>query len=356
MLQSVSLPTIIVFERHWDAIPKQLIKNLLSTLADIGYNVLCYESPQNVSSELEMSRFESNLKLSSQIYSQSADLLKNKIGFNGNLSEVPYGKLLELIRLFVSSQRFYEVTERIKDLPGQSAYGETRKEALKLSFLMKGIDIDDEIYSQIFACEDPVNRVAKLDELEDARVAAMFKNLLELQNEKEGVIFICGASHAENLVNKYKAVGLQDRLIYLFPHSDKSYSEDPTEEMSVFMNDTLKAHLFCLKNKAEILQMEETILKDVKAKNIKYKGKIDGNISHISRLTDKFGAPFEAFLRPGHYVDALVDVQLVKDVAAMLQRLEAEQIPHSLASFEGCHYLVIPAVNTASVAEKICRL
>lgn len=41
----MSLPTVVVFERHWDMIPKQTIKHLLSPLKAKGLRKFMLRSP-----------------------------------------------------------------------------------------------------------------------------------------------------------------------------------------------------------------------------------------------------------------------------------------------------------------------
>ena len=45
----MSLPIVIIFERHWDTIPKTIIKDLLPALNKKGYQTFCFEAPQDLS-------------------------------------------------------------------------------------------------------------------------------------------------------------------------------------------------------------------------------------------------------------------------------------------------------------------
>ena len=42
----MSLPIVIIFERHWDLIPKPLVKELLPELSKRGYGNFCFEAPE----------------------------------------------------------------------------------------------------------------------------------------------------------------------------------------------------------------------------------------------------------------------------------------------------------------------
>ena len=48
--RTAALPTLILFERHWDETPRNLIGTLLPKLALEGYNTFAFESPSNWSS------------------------------------------------------------------------------------------------------------------------------------------------------------------------------------------------------------------------------------------------------------------------------------------------------------------
>lgn len=349
-----SLPTLVVFERHWDAVPKHLLSNLLPKLADIGYNTLCYEAPENFSEKENMANMQTHLECSEDLYKQSTRLLKER-GFEADLNSIGYAKLLDLIQLFVSSKRYFEVTERLKYLPGQRALKNFQQEASKLSFTMKGIDIDSKLYAQIFENEDPSNRVAKLDMLEDLRINTHFNHLQALQKKQEGTIFLCGVAHAENLMKKFKASNLAERIIYLFPHSNQAYDQDIEQELQVIMNDTLRGHVFCLKSYAEIAQMASTIIEQIKAQNVHYKTKIDEEVSHITCLREAFGLPFEGYLRPGYALDALVPLDLVED-SAVPSLLNAQQIAHSQILLDGRAYLAVHNINTQEIGRKIRQL
>ncbi|NGX58147.1 MAG: hypothetical protein K940chlam3_01052, partial [Chlamydiae bacterium] len=90
----MSLPSVIIFERHWDEAPRQLVKHLLPKLGAAGYDTMCLEAPQNLTSSEILSRFEACLEQDSGIHSQAEQLLKRaKVEIRGRLSDVSFKEL-----------------------------------------------------------------------------------------------------------------------------------------------------------------------------------------------------------------------------------------------------------------------
>src|ERR1700722_17926007 len=118
MTSSISLPIVVIFERHWDEVPKQLVKDLLPQLAEEGYDTLCFEAPQNLSEKEILSSHKYGLDLNSKICSQAEECLK-RAGINDidKLSTMGFENLAHLMQLFVSSKKYNEVAEKIKHLP-----------------------------------------------------------------------------------------------------------------------------------------------------------------------------------------------------------------------------------------------
>ncbi len=77
MIESTSLPTIIIYERHWDETPKKVLKNLLPKLAEEGYDTLCLEVPQDWETEEILLSHQQGLNFDSNLYSQAEQYLKN---------------------------------------------------------------------------------------------------------------------------------------------------------------------------------------------------------------------------------------------------------------------------------------
>jgi hypothetical protein len=220
----MSLPIVIIFERHWDTIPKSVIKDLLPDLNKRGYETFCFEAPQNLSAAEIVDRHNSGLELDSDIQQQAEKLLK-QVGITTKLSDMSFHSLAELLRLYVSSKRYVDVAEKVKQLPASRMLKEIFGEAAKLSMSLKGIDVGSEDFDEMTSA-DHSKRMSGIRIREDYRITTMVQNLLKLRTQQEeGIIFACGALHAKGLMDEFKKHGLQDEVLYYFPHSSSRYDE-----------------------------------------------------------------------------------------------------------------------------------
>ncbi len=128
----MSLPIVIIFERHWDTIPKLILKESLSELSQRGYNTLRLEIPHNLPYAQVKERLKFGLNQDSDL-KQTAKALLKQAGITTELSNISFEKLAEMMRLYVSSRRYQEVAEKIKNLPAHYIQQEIFEEADKLS-------------------------------------------------------------------------------------------------------------------------------------------------------------------------------------------------------------------------------
>jgi len=198
--------------------------------------------------------------------------------------------------------------------------------------------------------------VSEITPRDDLRITTMFQNLLKLKAQQEGgVIFSCGALHAKKLINEFEKHGLQDEVLYYFPHSSMRLDESINDiEYVVGKDNTLVGHTHLLAQK-DIKPFGERIIRDI-TKKTKYTREIlDGN-SHSQFLSRCFKANFRAFLRPGYHVDALVDMAELSDVQDVQRRVNAVGLKTHTICLDGRSYLAIPNVNTKEIAEKIRKI
>jgi hypothetical protein len=178
--------------------------------------------------------------------------------------------------------------------------------------------------------------------------------LLKLQTEqKKGIIFICGALHAKGLIDLFKNHGLQDRVLYYFPHSPSRY-EESIDDIKIMMNNDLTNHTHLLAQK-DIKTFSKRLIEEIDAKT-KYQKEILDYNSHTQFLSDRFKTKFRAFLRPGYHLDALVDVAEAPDIDYIQKSVSAKEIETHRVSLDGREYLAIPNVNTKSIAERIRKI
>jgi hypothetical protein len=351
----MSLPIVILFERHWDTIPKSVMKDLLPDLSKRGYETFCFEAPQNLSSAEIIDRHNSGLAIDSDIQQQAEKLLK-QVGITSKLSDMSFRRLADLLRLYVSSKRYVEVAEKVKQLPASRILKEIFIEAAKLSISLKGIDIDSKDFDEMIS-PDLSQRMPGIRLQENHRITTMVQNLLKLRTQQEeGIIFACGALHAKGLIDALKKQGLQDEVLYYFPHSSSRYDES-VDDIEVVMYDTsgiLADHTHLLAQK-DIQPFGQRVIREITRKT-KYTIEILDYNSHSQFLSDCFKTNFRAFLRPGYNVDALVDVTEPSDIEEIERRLSATGVQTHHIALDGRNYLAIPNVNTRDIAERIRRI
>lgn len=344
-------PILIIFEQHWDEKTKILEKKLIQRLAKEDYDTFCVEAPQSCTSEEIRSRHDSSLALDSEIYKQAKQCLKDAgIKTENKLSDISFKKLEMLMKRCVSSEQYTIVAEKIKNLPASKIYGDILKEAHRLSVSVMGIDIDnfDQIPSTKFN-----ERMKKINEFEDERIKTMYKNLTKLWKTKSGVIFTCGVMHAPNLVSKFKENGINDSVVYYFPYSEKLLLDESFKGIMVMAsNRTLQGHSYCLSNDKDINLLANKIVEEIKSKKAKV---LDKN-SHSAFLSRFFGVNFQAFCRPGYYVDALLKIDEITKALTTAIKLHQSNIKVHCTLLQHQWYLVVPEVNTKKVAEKINEL
>lgn len=355
-----SLPIVMVFERHWDLIPKLLLKNLLPALAKQGYGNFCIEAPSASTTDEIVEGINSVIKCDTELLHQTEQMLKkNQVSVAQNLSDMSFGKLADLLMWCVSSKKYIELAQKIKHLPAQRIMKDILSIARKESISLKGVDVDEKTYCSMISHELQFSeRSANLRANEDLRIATMVANLLKLREEQEeGIIFSCGAMHAPELLEEFKKRNLHESIVCYFPQSSEKFDE---------MEDALTSTEKDLKRTAETLRSCTTILKEAQvvpfcqnivgkiARDIrdKYIGEIEGN-SHTRYLSTLFNVSFRAFIRLGHYVDAILiiqDLPNLQEIRDYFVRVGVET--HEMAS-GGNTYLVVPRVNTLEIAYKI---
>src|SRR5204862_107854 len=69
------------------------------------------------------------------------------------LCDLGFKKLAELMRLYVSSQRYLDVAEKIKELPSSILLKDIFNDAKKLYFSIKGVDIDANDFEDIISSD-----------------------------------------------------------------------------------------------------------------------------------------------------------------------------------------------------------
>jgi hypothetical protein len=350
------MPIVVIFERHWDEAPRELAKKLLPELADECYDTVCLEAPQDYSEQEIVSSFEAILRDNNDVHSEVKQRLEKKGFENVDLYYLAFKKLVDLMEMEVSTKHFIEIAEKIKSIPSKTLLQEIFNNAIRLSFSIKGVDIDDKDLRDTMA-PDPSIRIKAIETKEDIRIKTIAQNLFKLYIEKKGVVLKIGASHAENLIKQFKELNIHDRTLYYFPYSNKNYPDlDVYDEIFGLPNDVLKQYEFCLPNESDCELLKKRIITEIKSKNTQYKREIVGGNSHSIFLSKFFHKDFRAFERPGYHVDALLDIGEADDIKEVVEKLRKVNIQTYTKSLIGRTYLVVSEVNTREVADNIRRL
>lgn len=353
IVQPASLPIVVLFERHWDVKPREVLKYLIPKLAEIGYNTLCLEVPHCDSETKIICSFRENQKGFLKLRKTAESYLTKAQVKHGELSEIPFDVLAILMHQYVASQYYETVTERIKLIPSQKILLESFDIALTRSWSVAGVDI----YGLDYILGHKISERSDLiNPREEQRITTIADNLLRLSKSGHGVLFVGGALHAENLINHFRAKNLSERVVYVFPHSNKSYAEQIDDIKVYFSPNILKGHQFCVTDEKDVQSVSQKVVDEVEAKNIYYSSELIGGNIHSDSLEALFKTHFKAFLRPGHYVDALLDETQANHVEVIRERLTEAHIPSYKTGISGTNFLVIPKINTRGVAERIQSL
>lgn len=350
----MALPILIFFERHWDTIPKLVLKHSLEELNERGYDTICFQIPPSSSSTEIIDCHASGLKSDLKLQQQVKDLVE-RAGITENLAEMSFKKLSIVLRQYASSQDYVVIAEKIKQLSASCILREILNQTTALSISIKGIDIDEKRFYEMTSF-DVLDRGPHILKNETLRISTMFQNLMSLRSESEkSIIFVCGASHAQGLLTKFKENDLQNEVLYYFSHSASRYEETEDDlNGTLEKNPILKEHTHLL-SESEIKSFKERIIKDI-TENTKYtKELLDGN-SCSQVLNRRFKAQFRTFLRPGHYLDALVNVEDTPDIENIQKQMNNQGISTHKTSLNGREFLVIPNLNTKDIADKIQKM
>lgn len=265
MLPAASLPTIIIFERHWDLPPKQVVNEILPVLAAEGYDTVCVEAPSVLTQEEIISRSQRNMENVSGIFTQATERLTRAHAMPaGKLEDLGLESLAELMRYYVSSQRFIEVAEQIKQLPAAKLFRQILSTASDLSMSLKGVDVEDKIYATVTR-GDPDERAAAIDAVEELRVESFVENLSQVRKVRKGAVFISGATHISKLMAKFKERREEGEYLCFFAHSSKFYGDTLNDlEGLKETYPELKECSTCLETAEDVRLFAQKILAEVK--------------------------------------------------------------------------------------------
>ena len=261
------LRTIIIFERHWDTRPKQLITNVLPQLKASGYNLLCLEAPHDLSPAVLHDRVIKSAEDSTQVHEKVISLLKKRhVMVNGALSDMGYQALKSLVYQYISTRNTTDVVELLLNYPAQLAMKTMMEQAQILAMPVMGIDIDSARMEKLLAI-NLESRITALDIVAAERNQSMVGHLQTLQRENKGVVFLCGVDHAEEVMVLVRQYNLQDYVSCYFVHSERRF-DDSIDDIAIYSNtDTLREKSILLTNDGEVKDFSDKLLKEMRQAN-----------------------------------------------------------------------------------------
>ena len=356
----MSLPIICIFERHWDTYPKEVLLDVLPDLAQLGYNTLCVEAPEDVKKEEILNCLDISIKKSTECLEVAQKYLsfQKQIDLKTPMDKISYSKLAELMRLYVTSQKYQMMAEWIKNLPGHQKMKEVFDKAQQHKFELHGIDISEKSYNSMFVTnqgewKSHFERDVNIIDKDAERIRVMTNHLSKLKKENRGIVFLCGAYHVREIFAKFKKMDFEgEALPYFICRGDQVYDEqfDEIGELEERGGEILNGHVFRLQHR-QIKTFGEKIINEVMRK-------IPDRLQQIGLLNSYFEVEFEARMRPGYYVDAVLDLENVENIDSIKQKLKEKCIDFSIVELKtiGKKWLIIKDINFSAIAKEIASL
>lgn len=349
----MSFPIIILLERHWDVIPKQVLINALPFLKTFGYDTLCFESPSDLDEKNTIAGIESTIQFIEDRFAETNQHLKSR-GMSFDPSVMDYSALEQFLFNYVSSRYSKEMALWFKELPGHKQKFDLVQRAKKENITICGIDLPSSQLEPINSLESQNNcdaRVSGIIKLDKQRTLAFKKNLVELQQKGKGVIFVVGQSHYKQLVEELAKESLLNNILFLHPYAGKCLD-----------NNYIDYNLSPCSNTKDISLIELMIStpdemnifsKFFKSTLNTFKSISIDPTSSCTLLSDKTKLEFKAFKRPNHQVDCYHFFNDPQTIADTLKKLEKIKAPGFFTFFKNKMAYRVPNVNTADITSKI---
>lgn len=351
------LPIVILFERHWDIIPKLALQEIVPALESEGYTNLCMEATQDMQSEqiIAASRvaLEERLQIEGEV---KYWLTYNRVAVDiDKLSLMSFKSLVNLMQDYVSKNHFLTIAEKVKELPAVKILSSILQKVEALSMTVVGIDLPTEEYCEMHSLLDGGERWRRMAPKESYRERVLFENILKLRaNQDEGMIVLMGALHAPGMMAQFEEQGMQNEVVYCFPHSPYRYGSSIDDVNEIIMCPALQGRTHLLIEE-EVPLFSKNIVDQVRSK-ITYQREIPDSNSHAQFLSDRFKARFRPFVRPGYCVDLLVDREETANIKQIEHSMKQVNVETRDIRLEGREFLVIPRVNMQPNAEKIRQI
>ncbi len=343
----MSLPPIILFGQYWDCYPRKVQQALIPTLATLGYKTICMEEAPDCSETEIFSKLRGAIEEVAELSSAAEAIAAGKGVDPRSLHEKPVEALHQLLQGHVPNKGCLGVAKKIKSLPAARLKLAMLTQAKELGFQFKGIDIGSRQLEAMMRPASISGRAHNAELKAAERADAFVTNLLKLHSQKEGIIFFCGAIHAQALITRLTEKGLsEERIVASFPHTTEQYMRiENIVAAHLERSPTLRGKSCPLTSDKDVEALADRIVEQVHMKSSRYIKEVES--LYAKRLARIFDCTFKAFEK-GEY---FIDVRTEKN-EALVQRLTEKKIPFY---YEGDE-LVIPNVNTPEVSPKIHSL
>lgn len=339
----MSQPIVMIFNRHWESTPFQLIKNLIPNLEQEGYETYCQELPDTLSRESVLQWSQQRIEKQSivlNLFNTSAD--KSKLSYPEKLERCTFEELQESFPSLLPQPLM-----GLKGISASKLYHSSLELALKYSFSITCIDDAVNLKKLESTPMSSPEYMLSLEKTSRARRDVMGNHLFNLQAEGKGILVHLGWKHFKPMIAILNSLGLTDEnIVCHFAHSSYPISrihdeiKDLHQSGQIFSDKTT-----CATTSQEIDLLGQKILAEVK-----YKRYISRNC-HTQFLTEFFKVNFKAVVRAEYYVDALLSSKQIN--AKILSDLDDLSIQNHKTRLNNQDYLIIPNVNTTEVGERI---
>lgn len=352
------LPIIILLERHWDVAPKKVLMGALPFLKSSGYDTLCIESPCEKNEQETIADIESTVKFIEKMLADANQCLAKR-GISVDLPSMDYSELQHLLHNYVSTRYYKEMALWFKELPGHKEKLNMLTMAVGKNIKICGIDLASEQLEPVNSLEAQTslsNRMSGINKLDQMRTQAFKKNMLELQQEGKGVIFVVGQAHYKPLVDALANEYLLKEILFLHPYASKCLD-----------NSYIDYHLPSFSNINDLTMVEQIIHNhdDVELflKNLRTTAQpmLDNSVSIEPTstgelLSTKTKINFETYVRPSYLVDCYHFFNNRGNITGTVNKLNEKGVRGFFTFFKNKESYCVPCINTQEVASQIQKI
>ena len=353
----MSLPIIILVERHWDVAPKQALMNALPFLNTLGYHTLCFESPHELNEQETIARVESTIQFIEKRLTETNKYLTTQ-GKCVDFDAMDFSRLQHFLLNFVTTRYSNEMALWFKELPGHKEKLNLIRTAIRNNMRICGVDLTSEQLQPIDSFEAQNNlhsRVSGIKQLDKARVSTFKNHLLELQQLENGIIFSVGQSHYSSLIEEFSREYYLGEVVFLHPYSLQCLTESHIDYYLPLFDDPNLTLIEMAINCNQDMEMFAATLKRKIQTKLNTHTPIEQTYS-CHMLSDKTGLDFAPYVRPSFLVDCHHFFHSREEITATHNKLKRSGISGFFTFFRDKESYCIPCVNTQEMQSKIKAL